>query len=285
MPRREYAGGAAPTTVTNALVPGQKQMILASPSGYPTGSVGPFFLVVDRGMPTEEKVLCSARTGSAVTILTRGVDGTPEVEHGAGASVATCWTATDADEVNRHVNSTSSQHGSGVGPYVDIPSPVGRANASYVVRDDSSSTSNKAVYVSDGANWVAVADRPTGKQARWGTSSFVPLDAAQSYAVTTAVTPRLHHVEARLVAASQVTGGNRWYLQGDAFPAPSNGDVVVPGVTLDNTVNLRPYVLVWRALQGLWFVHPIHGGASGHVPETADVQPGMFLHINCHWFV
>jgi hypothetical protein len=72
---------------------------------------------VDRNQPTEEKILCSSRSGNVITVYNdglttgRGADGTTISSHNIGAEVEHIFTATDADEANLHVNSTTGVHG------------------------------------------------------------------------------------------------------------------------------------------------------------------------------
>lgn len=109
--RNDYAGGAVAATVTvglgSATSAPAETFTLSATTGWPTGSNGPFAVVVDRGTALEEKILCLSRSGSNVTIDTRGYDGTTGVAHTAGAAtVELCVTATDLDEANKAVSET-----------------------------------------------------------------------------------------------------------------------------------------------------------------------------------
>jgi hypothetical protein len=57
-------------------------------------------MVIDPGLSTEEKVLVSSRSGSSLSSITRGVDGTTATSHSAGATCYPVFTATDADQAN-----------------------------------------------------------------------------------------------------------------------------------------------------------------------------------------
>jgi hypothetical protein len=57
-------------------------------------------MVIDPGLVTEEKVLVGTRTGSSLSVMTRGVDGTTAASHSAGATCYPVFTASDADEAN-----------------------------------------------------------------------------------------------------------------------------------------------------------------------------------------
>lgn len=117
--RRQYAGGAKPTTLASSLGNSPANLTISGTdfSNYPTGSVGPFYIVIDRGTVNEEKILCVSRTTNTITVYDdgvtngRGADGTSIVAHSQGADVEHVFTATDADEANAHVNASSGVHG------------------------------------------------------------------------------------------------------------------------------------------------------------------------------
>jgi len=116
--RRSYAGAAKPALLTAVLNGTTAALTITCNdlSNYPTGSGGPFFVVVDRGEVTEEKILCASRAGNVLTVYNtglvngRGNDGTTVVSHAVGAEIEHIFTATDADEANSHVNSASNVH-------------------------------------------------------------------------------------------------------------------------------------------------------------------------------
>ncbi len=117
--RRSYSGGAKPTTLASPLggTTGDLTITCTDLSNYPTGSPGPFYIVINRNQPSEEKILCASRTGNTITVYTsggstgRGADGTTISSHAAGAEVEHIFTATDADEANAHVNASTGVHG------------------------------------------------------------------------------------------------------------------------------------------------------------------------------
>lgn len=110
MARKSYVGAAIKTTITQGLAAsGETTIILAASTGWPTvsgGSTG-FVVVVDPGLATEEKILCSTRSGTSCTIATRGYDGTSATGHSAGAAVWHVLDANMVDEANAHVNDTT----------------------------------------------------------------------------------------------------------------------------------------------------------------------------------
>lgn len=117
--RRSYSGGAKPAVLTAPLggTTGDLTITCDDLSNYPTGSPGPFYIVVNRNQPSEEKILCVSRTGNTITVyddgitVGRGADGTTISSHAIGAEVEHIFTATDADEANAHVNASTGVHG------------------------------------------------------------------------------------------------------------------------------------------------------------------------------
>lgn len=80
---QSVAGAAALTTSATAFtasVPGTgATFTVASATGYP--SSGAFTVQLDRGLASEEKILCSGRSGTTFTVQTRGYDGTTAQSH------------------------------------------------------------------------------------------------------------------------------------------------------------------------------------------------------------
>jgi hypothetical protein len=117
--RRQYAGGAKTTTLSSSLGGSNSDLVISGTdfSNYPDGSVGPFYIVIDRGTVSEEKILCVSRTGNTINVYNvgltngRGADGTSVIAHSPGGTVEHVFTAVDADEANSHVNNITSAHG------------------------------------------------------------------------------------------------------------------------------------------------------------------------------
>lgn len=104
--RLEHAGGSVITTLASGIGSGDTTLSLTLSTGWPTGAVGPFYVVVDPGLSTEEKILATARSSSVLSGLTRGVDGTSAAAHSAGATIEHVFVAAEADEANYTVTQT-----------------------------------------------------------------------------------------------------------------------------------------------------------------------------------
>ena len=108
--RRSYAGAAPACTLTNSITAGDTTALLTGTvTAWNDTANGPFFMVIDPGLVTEEKVLVGSRTGSSLASMTRGVDGTTAASHSAGATCYPVFTATDANEANEFTSTMTTR--------------------------------------------------------------------------------------------------------------------------------------------------------------------------------
>lgn len=88
MQRREITGAAEKTVLTAPLSNSGTSFTVLSGNTFPTGDSGnPFVLTISRGLPIEEKILCSSRSGNNFSIIERGFDGTSAQNHDTAAEV------------------------------------------------------------------------------------------------------------------------------------------------------------------------------------------------------
>lgn len=112
-----HKGNAKSTTLAAGLGAGDLTITGTDFTGWPDGSTGPFWADIDKGQLTEEKVLCSGRSGNVLQVWTgtgsngRGMDDTVAHDHGVNATIEHVWTATEAEEISAHVNETNGAHG------------------------------------------------------------------------------------------------------------------------------------------------------------------------------
>lgn len=111
--RRSYEGAAQAAQLTATLGGSTANLTIYCDdlTNWPTGTGSrPFYIVVNRGKSTEEKILCSSRAGNIITVYDDGItngraaDDTSITTHSASSIVEHVFTATDADEANAHVN-------------------------------------------------------------------------------------------------------------------------------------------------------------------------------------
>lgn len=114
--RREYRGGARAAQLTAILGGSTADLVITCDdlTNWPTGTGGrPFYIVIGRNTPSEEKILCISRTGNTINVFNnglvvgRGADETAVIAHSIGEKVEHVFTATDADEANAHVNNVT----------------------------------------------------------------------------------------------------------------------------------------------------------------------------------
>lgn len=99
--RRSYAGAAPACTLSSDISAGATSFsITGTTTNWPTTATGPFYMVIDPGLSTEEKVLVGARTSGSLSTVTRGVDGTTAASHVTGATCYPVFTAVDANDAN-----------------------------------------------------------------------------------------------------------------------------------------------------------------------------------------
>lgn len=108
--RRSYAGAAPSCTLTNTISSGDTTISLTGDvTNWNTTSNGPFYVVIDPGLATEEKISVASRTSTVLSSVTRGVDGTVAAAHTAGAICYPVFTAIDADQANAVASALSTK--------------------------------------------------------------------------------------------------------------------------------------------------------------------------------
>lgn len=236
--RRQYSGNAPATTLSSGIDNSTLTIPLTSGTGYPDGSVGNFYIVIDRGISTEEKILCDTRATNTITALTRGTDGTSAFAHSSGAAVEHVWTKTDADEANSHYADTTLDHHTqyskvdGTRAFTGVTSITAAPAASAVADTQAAGT----------ATTLARSDHRHAREAFGLPAASAPGDAQAAGVATTVA--RSDHVHAReaaggLLAFIQYTGGTGYSMNSStladvdatnlaiAFTAPASGNVLI----------------------------------------------------------
>lgn len=108
--RRAYAGASATCTLAATIASDASTASLTGTvSAWPDTANGPFFMVIDPGLATEEKVLVGSRSGTSLSSITRNVDGTQASGHSTGAVCYPVFTAVDADQANKIVSTLTTK--------------------------------------------------------------------------------------------------------------------------------------------------------------------------------
>lgn len=198
--RREFAGAAKQTTITGSINSGALEITIADATGWPSGSVGDFFIVLDRGQASEEKVRASSRVGTTITLVERGADDTSAASHDSGATAEHCLTAFDLDEANAHLSNQQAD-----------PHPMyltsSEGNAAYQAKDQDLTdiaglTRTKGDLIVGGASaWLDLAV---------GTNGYVlTADSGETPGVKWAA-PASITVSSNTVATSQITSSGSY---------------------------------------------------------------------------
>jgi hypothetical protein len=107
---RNYSSVAAVMQLTDAVSGSSTILNVDAVSGLPAT---PFTLVIDPGSVSEEIVTVTSISALNLTV-TRGVDGTAAVSHGAGATVRHMATGRDFQEFQDHAAAATNVHGVGL---------------------------------------------------------------------------------------------------------------------------------------------------------------------------
>ena len=108
--RYEHTGNAPATGLSVGIGSTDTSFTVLSGTNYPTGATGDFVICLDGGTSSEEKVLCSARSGAAFTVASggRGYDGTTAASHSAGTTNVThVLSAAEIDDTSAHIYTTT----------------------------------------------------------------------------------------------------------------------------------------------------------------------------------
>lgn len=109
--RRAYAGASATCTLAASIASGDTSATLTGTvTAWPDTANGSFYMVIDPGLSTEEKILVGSRSSTALSSITRGVDGTSAAAHTSGATCYPVFTSVDADQANK-ITSTLTTKG------------------------------------------------------------------------------------------------------------------------------------------------------------------------------
>lgn len=142
--RRSYAGAAPACTLTNAINSSDTSALLTGDvTNWNNTTNGSFYMVIDPGLSTEEKVLVGTRSGSSLSSITRGVDGTTASSHSAGATCYPVFTAVDADQANK-VASTLTTKGDLLATDGSVLNRLAVGTNDYVLKADSAATNGVA---------------------------------------------------------------------------------------------------------------------------------------------
>lgn len=258
--RREHNGAAPSTTLSSPIASGSDTtFVIASGTNWPTGSTGVFIVTIDRGQSTEERILCSSRTGTTVTVAAsgRGYDGTTAQAHAVPATVEHTIAGVELDELNLHGVSTGGVHGVAgavvgttdtqnltsktlTSPTINTPTVTGGTQTGTAL--DSTSTLG-------GVSGATLATMPLGRVASATNNTAFAVSTTETGVTSladislTAVAGRRYKVTVSLIYYSSGTANNDFTLtvRDGGGSAPTNASTLLhktghrtPGVTSSN---------------------------------------------------
>lgn len=152
--RFQHTGGAPGTTLSISMLSTDTSFTTASGVGYPDGSVGDFVVAVDPGLPSEEHILCSSRSGAVFTVAGglsgRGYDNTSAAGHTAPTAVVEhIVAAIEIDDASRHINPTG---GTPSDDHLNYPLLTGARAFTGAISGSSTSTFTKQIATLTGTN-------------------------------------------------------------------------------------------------------------------------------------
>jgi hypothetical protein len=104
--RRDFVGAAAATTLASGIGVGDTSISITSSTNWSSATNGVALAVINRGGSTEEKITFAGRSGTTLTTVVRGQDGTSAASHNSGETIELCIGKIDADEANYAVSKT-----------------------------------------------------------------------------------------------------------------------------------------------------------------------------------
>jgi hypothetical protein len=173
--RRQYAGGAASTTLVAAINTTDTTCLITANTGWPSTASVPFYCVIDPGTSAEEKV--SATISGTTLTITRGQDDTTASSHGIGAVIYPVFTANDADEANEVASKLTTKGDL----LVTTGSALNRlgvgANGSIFIAD--STAANGVSWLAAGTAGYALVSAGPGNALTWAVAAS-PSDSDQN---------------------------------------------------------------------------------------------------------
>lgn len=106
--RKGFSGTAVPSSLNGAIAAGATTIVINATTGWPDGTNGKSPAKIDPGLPTEEDILFTARSGNNLTTVSRAQNGTVAASHANGAVIIHGWSAGEADEVYQHLSDTEA---------------------------------------------------------------------------------------------------------------------------------------------------------------------------------
>jgi hypothetical protein len=113
--RFDHGGGAVGTTLNADITSGDTSAVIVDATGWPSGgAAGTFWIAIGVIDPVSsqftsnvEKIKVGSRTGTTLSTLTRGADGTTATAHVAGETVRHIFASDEAHQASEHAGDTT----------------------------------------------------------------------------------------------------------------------------------------------------------------------------------
>lgn len=272
MTLRNYSNNAPPQALTADLAAssGATTANVASTSGYPTP---PFITGLERGTDNQEVALCTATTGTTLTLI-RGYNGTSPLLHYTGSTLEHTSAAIDYSEPNAFINLMTT-----LGDILVLGPTLDATTGTYVTRlgvgaNGQSLTANSSA--PNGLDWEQTI--PPGTIVAYGGSGapagWVKCDGT-SY-VTSGVYANLY--------AALGGSGSPWGVTSGHFNVPNLQGMVPIGVGTGTDVDSATKAITLATLYGEYnhvlsgAESPIHNhsfGANTGTESAAHAHPSI----------
>lgn len=101
---KSYAGAAIKTSITADIAAGATSIVIAESDGWSTGAgAKPFVVALFDGEGNGEKILIASRSGTTLTVSSRGYDGTVPLDFASGSVIYQVWDAASATTFADHI--------------------------------------------------------------------------------------------------------------------------------------------------------------------------------------
>lgn len=244
--RRSFPGGAIATTIPTGMGSGDTSFTLAAATNWSVANN--FYVVVDRGLSTEEKIGCSGITSLTVTVASggRGADGTSAQAHSAGCTVQVCHVAQDDDEANQVVSAVLGQSGAAKGDILTMLSAAGPNTLQRVALGTTGSILQATSggipgWLTAGATNSVLISNGTAASPSWGQAPGFPVITRQTLGSDTSA---LGTTTPTNLCSISLTGAGTFTLTASALAYNASGDAEFVTAFLGTTTASKTGALV-----------------------------------------
>jgi hypothetical protein len=251
-------GGVPATTLSSSINSGDTSIPVTDGTGYPSGAGGNFYIVIDRGLSSQEVIECSARSGNTVTAATRGADGSSAASHASGAAVEHVVPASELQAMSTHRNATTgTPHGSA---YLTTTSHASVSHTTAMIGDDQITDAKLATGIS--------ASKLTGTASVDTSGNAATADVADAWSTARDIsfTGDVTGTVTGLDGSSNESAGLTIAVAGSAWTPQLNQDD-----DITSTVTHARYMRLGKLLIAWFNISATAAGSAGNAIEIQDL--------------